>query len=139
VHDVLRGLALLAQRPEVDAERLSLVGQGSGGLLALFAAALDGRVGTAVCCQSLLAYRSLAANEFHSWRPPDFVSGILPVCDLPQVAACVAPRRLVLAGPVDPMRRRVSQAEAEAAYAFAQRVYQLFEAEENLVLSAAAP
>ncbi len=139
VHDVLRGLALLAERPEVDAERLSIVGQGSGGLLALFAAALDGRVGTAVCCQSLLAYRDIAAHEFHSWRPPDFVSGILPVCDLPQVAACIAPRRLVLAGPVDHMRRRVAQPEAEAAYAFAQRVYTLFGAEENLVLSAAAP
>ncbi|MBM4040743.1 MAG: hypothetical protein FJ290_19745 [Planctomycetes bacterium] len=139
VHDVLRGLALLAERPEVDAERLSIVGQGSGGILALFAAALDGRAGTAVCCQSLLAYQAIATNEFHSWRPPDFVPGILRVCDLPQVAACVAPRRLVLAGPVDHMRRRVAQPEAEAAYAFAQSVYALFGAEENLVLSAAAP
>ena len=139
VHDVLRALALLAERPEVDADRLSIVGQGSGGLLALFAAALDGRVATAVCCQSLLAYRDIAAHEFHSWRPPDFVSGILPVCDLSEVAACVAPRRLVLAGPVDHMRRRVSQSDAEAAYAFAQRIYELFGAEENLVLSAAAP
>lgn len=139
VHDVLRALALLAERPEVDPERLGIVGQGSGGLWALFAAALDGRVGTTVCCQSLLTYRAIATNEFHSWRPPDFVSGILTVCDLPEVAACVAPRRLVLAGPVDHMRRRVSQADAEAAYAFAQRIYALFDAEENLVLSAAAP
>ncbi|HUT33528.1 MAG TPA: acetylxylan esterase [Planctomycetota bacterium] len=137
VHDVLRALALLAERPEVDTSRLSIVGQGSGGLLALFAAALDGRVGTAVCCQSLLAYRDLATHEFHSWRPPDFVSGILPLCDLPEVAACIAPRRLVLAGPVDHMRRCVPQPDAEAAYAFPQRVYQLFEADENLVISAA--
>lgn len=137
VHDVLRALALLAERPEVDPERLSIVGHGSGGLLALFAAALDGRAATAVCCQSLLAYRDIAANEFHSWHPSDFATGILPLCDLPEVAACVAPRRLVLAGPVDHMRRRVAQREAEAAYAFTQRVYQLFEAEENLAVSAA--
>ena len=139
VHDVLRSLALLAERPEVDPERLSVVGQGSGGILALFAAALDERIRTAVCCQSLLSYREVAASEFHSWRPVDFVSGILPVCDLPQAAACVAPRRLVLAGPVDAMRRRVAQADAERAYAWAQRVYELFEADENLVVSAAAP
>jgi hypothetical protein len=139
VHDVLRSLALLAERPEVDPERLSVVGQGSGGILALFAAALDERIRTAVCCQSLLSYREVAASEFHSWRPVDFVSGILPVCDLPQAAACVAPRRLVLAGPVDALRRRVAQADAERAYAWAQRVYELFEADENLVVSAAAP
>jgi len=53
--------------------------------------------------------------------------------------ACVAPRRLVLAGPVDHTRRRVSQPEAERAYAFPQRIYELFEADENLVLSASAP
>jgi len=139
VHDVLRSLAVLAERPEVDPARLSIVGQGSGGLWALFAAALDERLATAVCCQTLLAYRGLALNEFHSWRPPDFIPGILKLCDLPEVAACIAPRRLVLAGPVDHMRRRVSQPEAERAYAFPQRIYELFEADENLVLSAAAP
>lgn len=139
VHDALRSIAVLAERPEVDPARLSVVGQGGGALLALFAAALDERITTAVCCNGLVSYRALATHEFHSWRPPDFVSGILPVCDLPEVAACVAPRRLVLAGPVDHMRRRLPQADAEAAYAWTQRIYQLFEAEENLVVSAAAP
>jgi len=135
VHDVLRGLAVLAERPEVDPERLSIVGHGSGGLLALFAAALNERATTAVCCSSLISYKALATNEFHSWRPPDFVSGILTVCDLPEVAACVAPRRLILAGPLDHMRRRVPRSEAQATYAWTQSVYELFGAGDNLVIS----
>jgi len=136
VHDVLRAVAVLAERPEVQPESLGVVGQGSGALWALFAAALDERVATAVCCNGLVSYRALATSEFHAWRPRDFVSGILKVCDLSEVAACVAPRRLVLAGPLDAMRRRVLQPEAEAAYEFARRVYGLFEAGDALTIAA---
>ena len=135
VHDALRALSVLAERPEVQPEQLSVVGQGTGGLIALFAAAFDQRIGTAVCCQSLAAWRDLATNEFHNVHPSAFVPGILNVCDLPEVAACIAPRRLVLAGPVDPMKRRLPQPEAERAYAWTTKVYELFEVEDRLVIS----
>ena len=137
VHDVLRALAVLTERPEVIGEQVSIVGQGMGGLLALFAAALDERVGTAVCSQSLLSYGALATHEYHACHPSWLVSGMLKVCDLPQVAACVAPRRLVLAGPLDHMKRRVTQAEAERAYSDAQSVYQLFGAADRFTIATA--
>ena len=135
LHDVLRSLALLAERPEVDPEQLSIVGQGSCGLLALFAAALDERVATAVCCQSLASYRLVATREFHSWEPWTLVRGLLRVCDLPEVAACVAPRRLVLGGPVDHMRRRLTAGEVEKLYSWTRSVFHLFEADEAFVIS----
>ena len=135
VHDVLRALAVLAERPEVDETQVSIVGQGMGGVLALFAAALDERVGTAVCSGGLVSYGSVAAHEYHAVHPSWLVSGILRVCDLPQVAACVAPRRLVLGGPVDHARRRVPQDEAEEAYAPAMAVYELFGASERFVIA----
>ncbi|MFW6107475.1 MAG: acetylxylan esterase [bacterium] len=135
VHDVLRSLALLAGRPEVDEEELSVVGEGYGGLLALFAAALDERIATAVCCRALLSYRVVATHEYHDYHPRSFVPGILETCDLPHVAAAVAPRRLVLAGPVDHMRRRVEREAAEEVYAPARAVYQLFDAAEALLIS----
>ena len=136
VHDVLRALAVLAERPEVVDDQVSVVGQGMGGLLALFAAALDERVATAVCTQSLMSYRALATHEYRAVHPSWFVRGILPVCDLPEIAACVAPRRLVLAAPVDHMRRRVPQAEAEQAFAFTRGVYELFDAEGRFTIAA---
>jgi len=135
VHDVLRSVAVLAERPEVYPEQLSVVGQGMGGLLALFAAALDERITTAVCTNSLVSYRDLATHEFHAWHPSNFVSGILRLCDLPEVAACVAPRRLILGGPLDHMKRRVSFAEAERVYAWTSKLYQLFEVEDRFVIS----
>jgi len=135
VHDVLRSVAVLSERPEVDAAQVSVVGQGSGGGLALLAAALDERITTAVCCQSLVSYRELATHEFHARPPSTFVSGILKVCDLPEVAACVAPRRLVLAGPVDPMRRRVAQADAEQAYASTRSIFDLFGTADHFAIS----
>ena len=136
VHDVLRALAVLIERPEVYVDQVSVVGQGMGGLLALFAAALDGRVATAVCTQSLMSYRALATHEYRAVHPSWFVRGILPLCDLPEIAACVAPRRLVLAAPVGHMRRRVPQAEAEQAFAFTRGVYELFDAEGRFTVAA---
>ncbi|NQT86207.1 acetylxylan esterase, partial [bacterium] len=135
VHDVLRSVAVLAERPEVLSEAISVVGQGEGGILALFAAALDERIGTAVCCQSLMSYRDIATHEFHAWRPGHFIHGFLQEADLGRVAACVAPRRLILAGPVDHMRRRVTQEQANEAYADARKVYDLYETPESLQIA----
>lgn len=135
VHDVLRSLALLAERPEVNPERMSIVGQGTGGLLALFAAAFDERVSTVVCCQSLASYRLVATHEFHSCQPWTLVHGLLRVCDLAQVAACMAPRRVVLAGPVDHVGRRLAAAEAERVYSWTRQFYRLFGAEDQFVVS----
>ena len=135
VHDVLRSVAVVAERPEVLSESISVVGQGEGGVFALFAAAFDERIGTAVCCQSLVSYRDVATHEFHAWPPSSFVHGLLQTADLGHVAACVAPRRLILAGPVDHMRRRVSQDEANTAYADARGVYELFERPEALQIA----
>ena len=134
VHDVLRALAVLIERPEVIDDQVSIVGQGMGGLLALFAAALDERAGTTVCCQGLATYRDLATHEFRAVHPRWLVPGILEVCDLPEVAACVAPRRLVLAGPLDHMKRRVPRAEAERLYAVTHSIYSLFGAGEALTI-----
>ena len=126
VHDVLRAVGLLAERPEVADDSISVVGEGLGGLLALFAAALDERIATAFCAQSLASYRGIATHEFYAYHPRWFVPKILTLCDLPEVAACVAPRRLVLASPLDHMRRRVPKADAEETYALTRRVYELF-------------
>ena len=135
VHDVLRAMAVVAERPEVLEGQVSLVGQGMGGLLALFASALDERAVTTVCSQSPVSYGAVARHEYHGWHPRWFVPGILEVCDLAEVAACVAPRRLAVAGPVDHMRRRLTQAEAEAALEPTRAVYELFEATSRLTIA----
>jgi cephalosporin-C deacetylase-like acetyl esterase len=135
VHDVLRSVALLIERPEVIRDEVSVVGEGLGGLLALFAGALDERIGTVFCSRSLASYRELATQEYYAYHPRWFVPGILKVCDLPEIGACVAPRRLILGGPLDHMRRRLTQPEAEAIYARTRAVYKLFDAEDALRIS----
>jgi len=135
VHDVLRSVALLMERPEVNADQVSVVGEGLGGLLALFAAALDERIGTAFCSRTLASYREVATQEYYAYHPRWFVPGILKVCDLSDVAACVAPRRLILGSPLDHQRRRLTQSDAEALYARTRSIYKLFDAEDALHIS----
>jgi hypothetical protein len=76
--------------------RIGVIGTGAPGKAALFAAALDTRIGVVLARLPSLSYREEARRGLLADVP-----GILTVADLPEVAALVAPRgcRLELAGP----------------------------------------
>ncbi len=116
VHDVIRCVDYALSRTDVDARKLELLGQGAGGLWAMYAAALDPRIQSVVAERGLISYRSLAQADLCSHSTGIFIRGVLQHFDLPQVAASIAPRRLTLQSPVDPMKRVVPNAAAAEAY-----------------------
>jgi hypothetical protein len=101
VHDMLRALDYLRSRPDVGGS-LSLVGDGPHGVIALYAAALDGRAGVALR-QTITDYRSLAVAERYSQPFGIYAWGLLKEFDLPDVARAVAPRQVLLLDPVNPV------------------------------------
>jgi dienelactone hydrolase len=96
VWDAQRALDLLETRPEIDANRLGVMGISGGGLVALFAAALDTRIATCVvsCYFNSFAESVLAIDHCSD----NYVPGLLNVCEMPDLAALVAPRILVCEG-----------------------------------------
>ncbi len=93
IWDDMRGVDLLASRPEVDPSRIGTIGLSFGGTRALYLAALDDRIRAAnVSCYltSFLAYAIRSWNACGSQLP----SGILNHCELADIAALVAPRAL---------------------------------------------
>lgn len=119
VYDAMRALDLLASRPEVDPKRLATLGISGGGLTSLFTAALDPRV--AVCGVSGY-FNTFAGSVLAVDHCVDnFVPGLLAVCEMPDMAALIAPRRLfVESGARDPI---FPLATFEAALAKARRIY----------------
>jgi hypothetical protein len=95
VYDTLRALDYLRSRPDAG-DRISLIGDGPHGVIALFAAALDERVRGVALRRTVTDYRSLAVAERYSQPFGIYAYGVLREFDLPEVAAAVDPRPVLL-------------------------------------------
>ena len=102
--------------------RIVLAAAGSLTIPAVFALALDSRIGSAYLSGGMVSYRSLLDFEEYKHTTANFVPGILNATDLPGVAAQAAPRRIILAGPVDGANRPVSVDTARSTYSVASNV-----------------
>ena len=143
VWDVMRVLDYLEQRPDVDAQRIGLVGNSKGGMETYLATAVEPRIAVAVPWIALESFAwALDNNQWqarvgsiqgafdqaaaHDGVPIDvgfvrqfydrLVPGIYTDFDGPQVLPAIAPRPLLAVnGDSDPRTPRVGLAQCEAA------------------------
>jgi cephalosporin-C deacetylase-like acetyl esterase len=92
VWDFLRCLDYLEARPDVDRNRIRVVGLEGGGLAALLGAALDDRPRAIFLYQTLATFRSIVEAQEYSMKLPWFVFGFLRHFDLPDLVGSLAPR-----------------------------------------------
>lgn len=135
VLDVTKAIDYLASREEVDEQRISAIGHGLGGLIVLYTAAVDERIASAAATRSLVSYEAIVENELYTHRFPSFAPGLLRDFDLPEVAAMVAPRPLLLANPVDQVHRIAPPDDVEKTYQPASDVYGLTDYARKLALA----
>jgi dienelactone hydrolase len=132
VYDVLRALDCLWRRiyigVQIDKGRIACLGRGAGGLLALYAAALDERLAAAALWETPFSYRSLI-TERPGFPASVYLFDVLNHFDLPDLMAALAPRPLLLAGPVDGGRRLVSADEVESHCGGPCQAYTAFQSE----------
>lgn len=139
VQDAVRAVDYALSRPDAGGDAVEMIGKGAGALWALFAAALDERIRAAVCEGGLLSYRVLARTDRYRHGAGIFIRDVLLHFDLPQVAAAVAGRRLVLLGPVDALKRPVATPAARAVYDWTEQAYRAAGAEGELRILPHAP
>jgi pimeloyl-ACP methyl ester carboxylesterase len=137
--DVIRALDYLQTRPDVETGLIRCIGHGMGGLLALHAAAMDERIAGVVARAALATYRSLILDPTVAYGGEVIVPGVLAHYDLPDIAACVAPRPVSLVGAVDQHKRPLSAEALQEDYGWAASVYRLLGVDEALSLQAAPP
>jgi cephalosporin-C deacetylase-like acetyl esterase len=116
VQDVVRSVDCTAGRADADPARVRVIGRGMGALWVLFAAALDARISQAICEGGLLSYHTLASADRYLHGASIFIPDVLLDFDLPQVAASLVDRRLVLVAPVDAMKSPTDPDLALTAY-----------------------
>lgn len=102
VWDVLRGIDLLQSLPEVDRQRIGIMGGSGGGAVALFAAALAPQLRAAVISNYFCTFRDSILALQHC--ACNYVPGLLQDAEIYDVAALIAPRPLlIVAGTGDPI------------------------------------
>jgi dienelactone hydrolase len=109
---------------------------GAAGPVALHAAALDPRIKSLTLERSILSWTAVVKAGISHNQLSNAVPGALAVYDLPDLAATLAPRKLVILNPVDPTGRPVSQEELERIYAPVKAAYARAGAEKELELRA---
>ena len=126
--DVLRGVDYLETRAEVDRTRISAIGHGSGGILVLHAAALDERIRSVASTSSLVSYAAVVENEMYAHRYSMFPPSGLRKYDLPELAALIAPRPLLLLNVVDQVQRPLEPERVAQVYSPARRLFEVLDA-----------
>ncbi|HEY5472651.1 MAG TPA: acetylxylan esterase [Candidatus Limnocylindrales bacterium] len=115
VDDILAMSSAVRQR--VGRERpLVLAASGHMTLPALCATALDSGLAVAYLARGLVSWASLLAGDSYTEPFSSFLPGVLTRTDLPFIARLVAPRRVILAGPVDANGQPVAPGLVRALY-----------------------
>jgi len=117
VTDILTLVAALHAHPALKGRPLALAALGKITVPALFAAALDPAISSLYLASGLVSFQNVVETENHEHPFANFVPNLLRHTDLPEVAASLAPRRVILAGAVDARNKKM---EAEAV----RRIYQ---------------
>ncbi len=100
--DAMRAVDLLADLPDVDPNRIGMMGISGGGTITLYAAALDERIRAVLLSGSFCTYRDSIYSVSHCID--NYVPGILNWFEMADVAALIAPRYLfVESGTRDPI------------------------------------
>jgi dienelactone hydrolase len=128
VWDVMRLLDLIQADPAFAQARIGCVGLSGGGMLSLFAAALDTRIACTVVSGYFNTFRDSIMAVQHCLC--NYVPNILTYAEMADIAGLVAPRPLlIVSGTEDPIFPLEGTRRGLAAL---QPIYQRFEAEQAL-------
>jgi predicted esterase len=128
VYETIRVADYLLTRSDVQADRIGIMGISGGGLVALFAAALDERIRAAVISGYVNMFKDSILSIHHC--VDNYIPGLGRHAEMPDIAGLVAPRPLLVeSGKQDP----IFPIEAtKQAYAQLRKVYQLLGEEGKL-------
>jgi dienelactone hydrolase len=101
--DIARAVDVLLARPDVDASRIELYGYGLAAVPALYAAAFDKRIAAVTLEGMLESYESIIRRRIHRQQWENAVQGALRHYDLPDLVRWIAPRKVTMIKPVNPL------------------------------------
>ncbi|MCE2413937.1 acetylxylan esterase [Candidatus Poribacteria bacterium] len=130
VYDAMRAFDYLDTRPEVDMNRLGVMGISGGGTTTFFTSAIDARVKAAVVSGYFNTFRDSILSLSHCID--NYIPNVLQYAEMYDIAGLIAPRAMFVESgtedtifPIEATRFAVNEAKA---------IYKLFNAEDKLGL-----
>ncbi len=111
-YDVLRAADYIRGRADCAGRPVVLVGEGTGGLWCLLAAAFDESIQSVITVRTLLSYRMLVENPYYEVRDYFWIPGALEDFDIHELSALIAPRKVLWLSPADHMASPVTESQA---------------------------
>ena len=149
--DIVRVARYLSRHKDVDKERIGAIAKEDTCLPLIHAAAFEPLISNVTLIGSLISYRAVVMNKLYrvgltpnegggNWHPyeVDFnwgVAGVLTAYDLPDLIACLAPRRAAMFGVRDHNLEHASIDLINTDMEFLKSAYAAKNASENLRIS----
>lgn len=131
--DIGRIVRYLESREDIDYKDISIVARGEMCPVALHAAVFDDSISRIALIEPLLSYRSVVMNQYYEPRViHSTVAGALTAYDLPDLAACLAPRRLLMVNLTDQNGNRAESGDIDRELEVARSAYLDAGAEDKL-------
>lgn len=101
VWDIMRAIDLLPAFPEIDTEKIAILGHSGGGTTAFYAACLDERIKVCMPSCSFCSFKRSILDARHCVC--NFIPGLYDWLEMADLTSLIAPRRLaIVAGESDP-------------------------------------
>jgi len=131
--DIQRLVLYLKQQTDLGTEKMYGVASGNGCPALLHAAVFENAFSRIALIDPLISYRSVAMNRYyHADAVPPFVAGALTAYDLPDLAAALAPNRLLFVNIRNQLGNLVSDKMVEEDMDIVKSSFSRARAENNL-------
>lgn len=131
VWDIIRLVDYVETLPDVTAGKLGCVGLSGGGMITLFAAALEPRISAAVVSGYFSSFRESIMASPHCTC--NYIPGLLEIAEMVDLAGLIAPRPLLIeTGRQDPLFPTTAALEA---FETLQAIYACFDAEAAVAIA----
>ena len=122
VTDLLAVVRGLRSRADLQSRRVVVAARGTTSVVAQFAAAIEPAIDSLYLAGGLASYQRIVDHEQYTYPFGNFVPNLLLHTDLPDLAAAIRPRRIIMAGAVDQAGVRLKVADVQAEYRGASNV-----------------
>ncbi len=133
--DVVRIVQFLKNRQDVKENEISAISFGSLSTVLLHSAVFENSINKIILVEPLLSYSSIVMNRFYEVPFSAVVPGVLQAYDLPDLAAAVAPRKLLMINIKDQMNEPAKPDVIGKEMNVVHSVYSSEDAKNNLKIS----
>jgi cephalosporin-C deacetylase-like acetyl esterase len=133
--DIVRIIRYLESRDDIDCNNIAAIAWGKMCPALIHAATFDSAICRIALMEPLISYGSIVMNRYYN---PSLVSsivaGALTSYDLPDITACIAPRKLLMINIADQSNNAASSELIEKEMKIARSAYAIADSEENLAV-----